>query len=82
MFELKKYAPPHPREGHSIYNSTIILDNLPIRYRPGKLSVMSDFLDIMGFLFPVPNPQVVTKNIPDTYQRIPGNGHRVKSGHR
>jgi hypothetical protein len=71
---------PIPREGHFIFHSSIILDNLPIRHRPSKLSVMSDFFNIMGFLFPVPDPQRIPQNVPNTDQRIPGDGHRVKSG--
>ena len=76
----KNAAPPNPREGHFIYHSSIILYNLPIRHGPGQFSVMSDLLNIMGFLFPVPNPQRISQNIPDTDQRIPRDGHQVKAG--
>jgi hypothetical protein len=34
----------------------------------------------MGFLFPVSDPQGIPQNIPDTDQKIPGNGHQVISG--
>jgi len=41
---------------------------------------MGNLLNIMGFLFPVPDPQGIPQNIPDTDQKIPGNGHQVASG--
>jgi len=41
---------------------------------------MGNLLNIMGFLFPVPDPQGIPQNIPDTDQKIPGNGHQVKTG--
>jgi hypothetical protein len=41
---------------------------------------MGNFLNIMGFLFPVPNAQRIPQDIPDTDQRIPDNGHQIKSG--
>lgn len=71
---------PFPREGHLIDRSFIILNNLPARHRPGKFSVMGDFLDVMRFLFPVPNQQRIPQNVPDTDQRIPGDGHQIKFG--
>jgi hypothetical protein len=55
--QTNKILPLSIRErGIPFYRSSIILNNLPIRHRPCKLRVMSDLFNIMGFLFPVPDP--------------------------
>jgi len=41
---------------------------------------MGNLPSIMGFLLSVPDPQGIPQNIPDTDQKIPGNGHQVTSG--
>jgi len=69
---------PSHQKGASLFSVNLI-HNFPIRHGPGQFCVMRNLLNIMIFLFAIPNPQRVPQNIPDTNNLIPRNGHEVKS---